>query len=113
MNIVGKIHEVGVVQNVTDTFKKRDLIVIVAENPEYPEYIRVEFTQDKVDLLDKFKVGQDVDVSFNLRGRPFTNKQGVTTYFNSIVGWRIVEANGSNTVERVDINQDEDDSLPF
>lgn len=113
MNIVGKIHEVGVVQNVTDTFKKRDLIVVVAENPEYPEYIKVEFTQDKVDLLDKFKVGQNVDVSFNLRGRPFTNKQGITNYFNSIVGWRIVEANGSNTVERVDINQDEDDPLPF
>ena len=113
MELVGKIHEIGAVQNLTATFKKRDLIVLVAENPEYPEYIKVEFTQDKVDLLDKFKEGQMVSVSFNLRGRPFTNKQGIAIYFNSIVGWKI---NPSDTVaqEVVDISSGgADDDLPF
>lgn len=33
-----------------------------------------------------------MDVAFNLRGRPWTNKEGVTTYFNSLVAWRVTKA---------------------
>ena len=40
-------------------------------------------------MLDKFKVGQPVKVSINLRGREWTSPQGEVKYFNSIQGWRI------------------------
>src|SRR3546814_6891678 len=77
------------VQQVTDTFKKRDLIVQYAENPQFVEYIRFEATQDRTTLFDSLNVGDEVEVSFNLRGRPWTNKDGVTSYFNSLVAWRV------------------------
>ena len=89
MEIKGKVHEIGALQQVSETFKKRDLIIEYAENPTYPEYIRFEALQDKTSLFDSLKQGDDVEVSFNLRGRPWTDKTGKTSYFNSLVVWRI------------------------
>jgi hypothetical protein len=31
--------------------------------------IQIQFVQDKVDLLDKFKIGESVKIGINLRGR--------------------------------------------
>ena len=129
MEIRGKVHEIGDVQQVTDTFKKRDLIVQYAENPQFVEYIRFEATQDRTSLFDNLSVGEDVEVSFNLRGRPWTNREGVTTYFNSLVAWRVnkvaaasaeapaaaYNAPAPSTPPTVDISADDgkDDDLPF
>jgi len=126
MEIRGKVHEIGDVQQVTDTFKKRDLIVQYAENPQFVEYIRFEATQDRTTLFDSLNVGDEVEVSFNLRGRPWTNKDGVTSYFNSLVAWRVAKVTAepvqagvspqqSATPPTVDISADDgkDDDLPF
>jgi len=127
MEIRGKVHEIGAVQQVTDTFKKRDLIVQYAENPQFVEYIRFEATQDRTSLFDNLNVGDEVEVFFNLRGRPWTNKDGVTSYFNSLVAWRVTKIT-ANSLEQsapgpqafdasspVDISTDDgkDDDLPF
>ncbi len=130
MEIRGKVHEIGDVQQVTDTFKKRDLIVQYAENPQFVEYIRFEATQDRTTLFDNLSVGDEVEVSFNLRGRPWTNRDGVTSYFNSLVAWRVAKvttepvAGGAPSTPNsqsftppptVDISADDgkDDDLPF
>ena len=131
MEIRGKVHEIGAVQQVTDTFKKRDLVIQYAENPQFVEYIRFEATQDRTTLFDNLNVGDEVEVAFNLRGRPWTNKDGVTSYFNSLVAWRVskvttepvtggVQQGGAapqavNTPSAVDISADDgkDDDLPF
>ena len=129
MEIRGKVHEIGNVQQVTDTFKKRDLIVQYAENPQFVEYIRFEATQDRTALFDSLSVGDEVEVSFNLRGRPWTNKDGVTSYFNSLVAWRVNKVTteavqppvGGGAPQQgvnpptVDISADDgkDDDLPF
>lgn len=91
MELRGKVHEIGGTQNVSDTFKKRDLVVAYCENPQFVEYIKFEANQDRVSIFDGLSVGQEVEVSFNLRGRPWTNKEGVTTYFNSLVAWRVTK----------------------
>lgn len=75
MEIRGEVHEIGETQNATETFKKRDLIVSYAENPQFVEYIRFEATQDRVSLFDNLAVGDEVEVSFNLRGHPWTNRE--------------------------------------
>ena len=122
MEIKGKVHEIGAIQQVSETFKKRDLIVEYAENPSYPEYIRFEALQDKTALFDSLKAGDEVEVSFNLRGRPWTDKAGKTSYFNSLVVWRINTRPNSGTeapapafAPPVDLNTPagEEDDLPF
>lgn len=89
MELTGTVHEVGEVQIVTNEFKKRDLIVKHDDNPQFVEYIRFEANQDKVALFDHVKPGDRVEVSFNLRGQPWTNRGGITSYFNSLIAWRV------------------------
>ncbi len=118
MQVKGKIHEVSATQQVTDSLKKRELILEYVENPQYPEYLKFEAIQDRCDLLNSLKPGDDVEVSFNLRGRPWTDKTGKKSYFNSLQLWKInVLAAGSAptyTPPAADISSSsDDDDLPF
>lgn len=87
MEVTGRIKVIGATQDISASFKKRELVVTTEE--QYPQHIMIEFTQAKVDDLNSFQVGEQVKVSINLRGREWTNPQGETKYFNSIQGWRI------------------------
>jgi hypothetical protein len=64
MDIKGKVHEVSEVITVSEKFKKREVVIEYAENPSYPEYVKLEAVQDKVNLLDAVKVGDQVEVFF-------------------------------------------------
>lgn len=114
MEVKGKVHEIGVLQQVSETFKKRDLILEYAENPTYPEYIRFESLQDKTALIDSLKVGDEVEIFFNLRGRPWTDKTGKTSYFNSLVIWKMNVLSGASNATEAPVNSPgDDDDLPF
>jgi hypothetical protein len=101
MEVQGAIKVIREVQEISATFKKRELVITTDE--QYPQTLSIEFVQDKTDLLNKFEVGQNVKVSINLRGREWENPQTKEIkYFNSIQGWRIEILENSNT----------DDDLP-
>jgi len=85
----GKVIEVMPTQQVTDSLKKREIIVEYAANPQYPEEIKFECIQDKCALLDSVRPGQGVEVFFNLKGRKWTDKTGKTSWFNSNQLWKI------------------------
>ena len=87
MVVAGKVRSVGPTQQVSASFKKRELVVSTEE--QYPQHILIEFAQDKCDLLNNLQVGQQVNVSINLKGREWTNPQGDVKYFNSIQGWEV------------------------
>ena len=88
MEIKGTVEHVGSTQNVTASFKKRDLVIKYAENPQYPELIKFEAHQDKCDKLDELRFGDEVTVHFNLRGREWVNKSGEKQYFNTLALWK-------------------------
>ncbi len=92
MNIQGRIVDIFDTTQVSEKFRKREFVIEFAENPQYPEFVKFELVQDKCDLIDNFREGEEVDVSFNLRGRAWTNQQGVKNYFNSLQAWRIQPA---------------------
>ena len=89
MEIKAKIEKIFPAQQITETFKKREFVVEFTENPQYPEYLKFECIQDKCDQLDNFAPEQLVNVSFNLKGRKWTDPQGVEKYFNTLQAWRI------------------------
>lgn len=117
MDIKGKVHEVLPTQQVTDSLKKRELIVEYIENPQYPEYLKFEMVNDKVNLVDNLKAGQDVEVFFNLRGRPWTDKTGKKSYFNSMQLWKVnvlSGASGPTYAPPAELSsKSEEDDLPF
>lgn len=85
--VKGKIKFIGTTQQVSDKFSKREIVVTTDE--QFPQHISIEFNQDKCAILDKYSVGDDVEVGINLKGREWTNPQGEVKYFNSIQGWNI------------------------
>ena len=108
MNIAGKIKLIGETKVVGNGFKKRDLVLLT--NDKYPQSILVEMTQDNCDSLDRFKQGDEVKVSINIRGREWTSPQGEVKYFNTIQGGKIDSEVGEVTT--ADHSPDRDD-LPF
>ena len=90
--VAGKVKVVNAEQQVSASFKKRELVV--ETSGEYPQLILVEFNQDKCDLLNDLQIDQEVKVHYNLRGRLWTNPQGEDKYFNSIQGWKIEKVAG-------------------
>ncbi len=125
MEVSGKVKVVGDEQQVSPTFKKRELVVTTDE--QYPQSIMIEFVQDKSDLLNNVVVGENVKVSINLGGREWVNPQGETKYFNSIKGWRIEKMQSEAPVApqmppmpaaeafapATDFKEEEHDDLPF
>lgn len=111
MEIKGKVLLVGNTVAVSEKFKKRDLIVEYAENPQYPEQIKFEAVQDKTALLDSVKPGDEINVLFNLRGRGWTDKTGKTQYSNTLSIWKLTPATATEGVDVIP-GQDSND-LPF
>jgi len=89
MEIKAKLLEIFNTQQISQSFRKREFVVEYSENPQYPEYVKFELIQDKCDLMDSFKAGDMVNVSFNLKGRKWTDPKGEVKYFNSLQAWRI------------------------
>ena len=101
MDVKGKIVEISAVQQISDSFKKREFVIEYAENPQYPEFVKFEVIQDKCGLLDDLKEAQEVNISFNLKGRKWTDKQGVVKYFNSLQAWKIQAAEAGQAAPEV------------
>ena len=91
--VSGKIIEIFDENVISDKFKKREFILEHAPNPEYPELLKIEVVQNKCDLLEKYKVGQQVNVDINLKGRRW-EKGKDSGDSNSIQAWRITESDG-------------------
>jgi hypothetical protein len=87
MEIAGKIKVINPTKQVSDTFKKRELVVTTEE--QYPQHVLIDFVQDKCSVLDGYNVGENVRVSINVKGKEHTTKDGEVKYFNQLQGWRI------------------------
>ena len=99
MEIQGRIKVIFAPETVGQNgFQKRDLVITTEE--QYPNDILIQFTQQRCDLLNNLKVGQNVRVHFNLRGREWTNQQGEVKYFNTIEGWKIELIQTTNVAQQ-------------
>ena len=86
--LTGTIKVIQETQRISDKFQKREFVVTDTTSM-YPQDILFQATQDKCNLLDQFQANDNVEVSFNLRGREWTSPQGEVKYFNTIEAWRI------------------------
>lgn len=84
----GTVKVVNDTVQVTEKFAKREFVVTDTSNM-YPQDILFQSVQDKCGMLDGIQPGEQVEVSFNLRGREWTSPQGEIRYFNTLDAWRI------------------------
>ena len=123
--LTGTLKKIGELQTFSSGFQKLDAVLLTEE--QYPQPILIEFLADKSDLLVPYKVGDQVKIHYNIRGREWTSPQGEVKYFNSITGWRVEAAGEQSPSHRVPtataseafpeksnpFAEDEDDDLPF
>ena len=112
MEVTGKVKLINETQTFgASGFRKRELVLTT--NEQYPQDIMIEFVQDKCDELNPYKVGDDVKIGINLRGREWINPEGVAKYFNSIQGWKINKEVISEGAESKQAASNEPADLPF
>lgn len=87
MQVQGTVKAVMPIQQVTDSFKKREFVITTQE--QYPQDILLQVTQDKCALFNDVQVGQTITANFNLRGREWINPNGEKKYFNTLDAWKI------------------------
>jgi single-strand DNA-binding protein len=90
MKVSGTVYAIGEQKSLgANGFTKRELIVETTDNPKYPQLVAFEATKERCALLDAVKVGDAVDVEFNLRGREWRSPSGDVKYFNTLDIWKV------------------------
>ncbi len=119
LQITGTLRVKNSEQTVSDRFRKRDFVLTDASS-QYPQHITFQLTQDKCSLIDAVNVGEEITVSFNLRGREWKSPQGEIKYFNTLEAWRIERAaQAASTPQEMpmvginDVPEEYKDDLPF
>jgi len=102
---------------VSDKFKSQEFCLEIPDD-KYPQEVKFQCTNANIEKLDKAKVGDEVLLKFNLRGKRY-EKEGKTSFFNSIDVWYIEVKNShgvasSQPTEDVqDFEVTSDSDLPF
>ena len=113
--LTGKLIEKFDVQQVSDSFKKREFVVEKEENVAgnvYTEVIKFQCVQDKVSMLDNVNVNDIVTVSFNIRGRKWDKPGGDTIYFTNLDAWRMEIAATTATAEQPAMSAPPEGDMP-
>ena len=78
----------------TETFKTREFVIEKSDDIGgriINNYIKFQCLQDKTALPDKFNIGDEVKVSFNLKGTKWS-KDGRESYITNLDAWRMEPA---------------------
>lgn len=108
----------------TATFKTREFVLEKTEDINgraITNYIKFQCVQDRTSIVDKFNIGDEIKVHFNIKGSKWA-KDGKENYFTNLDAWRIepLAAETSNYQDTEppfipDINETPqiEDDLPF
>ena len=106
MEITGIIHKIFETQQISATFQKRAFVLrqdnVGNDGKDYPEFISLEFIQDKVDVINSYQEGQEVEVLFNIKGRHWKDDK----YFNTLQAWKMHSAKGEPDMPPAPIRND-------
>lgn len=86
--IEGKLYRVFPTEQKTASFQAREFVIEIPDG-NYPQFIKFQVVQDKCTTLDAYREGDQLKVSFDLRGREWQGK-----FFTSLNAWRIDKAGG-------------------
>jgi single-strand DNA-binding protein len=84
----GVVLEIGKIEKFASGFQKRE--IIIRNEDDFTQDIKVEFVNDNCEKLDLFKTGEVVMVAFTLvgnqyQGKYYTNLRGIA------IGQRVIE----------------------
>lgn len=113
LEATGTLHTIFDAKQITDRFRKREFVVQMADNPEYPQYVLFQLTGNRCDALEGFAKGDEVRVEFSLRGREWTSPKNEIRYFNSLDVWAVEKLGASAGAGPMDDVPLPDEEPPF
>lgn len=102
LEVIGKLIVKQDTQTVSERFKKREFVLELSDEINgnvYTNYAKLQLVQNKCEILDKFNEGDNVKVSFNIKGNKW-EKDGKVNYITNLDAWRI-ESAAADTVTGV------------
>ena len=75
----------------TETFKTREFAVEKTDDiggRTVTNYVKFQSVQDKTAIIDKVNIGDEIKVSFNIKGSKW-EKDGKTNYITNLDAWRV------------------------
>lgn len=106
----------------SESFKTREFVIEKTEDTNgrsFTNYVKFQCVQDKTAMPDKFNIGDEVKVQFNLKGTKW-EKDGRTNYITNLDAWRMESVKlGQNNANMAEVNyndippSDNVDDLPF
>lgn len=85
--MVGSVKLIEETQTFSSGFSKREFVITTED--KFPQDVKFEATKEKIEQVDRLKVGDHVKVSFNIRGNEYKGR-----YFVNLQSWKIENAGG-------------------
>jgi hypothetical protein len=104
--ITGKLAAKFDIVQRTETFKTREFVIEKSEDVNgrmITNYVKFQCVQDKTAMPDKFNIGDEVKVQFNIKGSRW-EKDGRVNYITNLDAWRM---------ESVRLSQDNNSNVNF
>lgn len=115
LELTGKLIEIYPTMQVSERYKKRELVLDITEESNgqsFPNVAKLQVSQNKCDVLDSYKVGEIVKVQFNVRGSKF-EKDGKVNYFTNLDVWKIEKIGAQQQAPQQGYSQGSSQEVPF
>ena len=86
--LTGRVVLIKDKEQLTPTFAKR-VVVVIQEGNHQPQYLALEFINDRIKMVDAIKINDDLRVEFTLNGSKWSTRDGKDNYTTSIRPWKV------------------------
>lgn len=95
LEITGRLIEVQPIQQIKENFSKREFVIEITQvtntGMTFINYAAFQLVNNACQLIDRFQIGQDIKVSFDIRGNRW-EKDGQVRYITNLNAWRVEPA---------------------
>lgn len=109
---VGTLYKVFPEQQITERFRKREFILSIQDGM-YVQLVKFTLKQDRCTLIEGYKLGAELKVTFSISGREVQGKEGEPLYFTSLDAWKIEPLKDAPMGQDLSNPFDSSDDVPF
>lgn len=92
--LTGTLIYKGQTVQVSPKFSKREFVIETQD--KFPQQILLQLVNDRTDVIENIRVGDLLDVFYNVRGRAWNDpKTQQTKWFNTIEAWAVTFSNAT------------------
>lgn len=108
IDIKGTVHSIGAKEIKSEKLTIQTMVVKEEGNTTYPNFIPIQFLNDKCSLIANVNANSEVIVSANVNGKEWQGK-----YFVSLTGWKVNVVGSTPSIPAQSVSNDVPDNLPF